>query len=87
MFQEWIDTHYKFDAERVLLSWPPNSLPPQGFHPEGPPEAKFRGGILVARAYIKESTYSWNMQSVYPQLAEETGYESRQTSKFKTTVL
>ena len=77
MFQEWIDTHYKFDAGRVLLSWPPHSLPPQGFHP----------GILVARAYIKESTYSWNMQSVYPQLAEETGYESRQTSKFKTTVL
>ena len=36
-------------------------LPPQGFRPE----AKSRGGTLVARAYIKESTYSTNMQSVY----------------------
>ena len=27
-------------------------------------KAKFRGGILVTRAYIKESTYSWNIQSV-----------------------
>ena len=38
-----------------------NSLPPQGFRPE----AKSRGGTLVARAYIKDSTYSSNMQSVY----------------------
>ena len=30
-------------------------LPPQGFR---------RGGTLVTRAYIKESTYSWNIQSV-----------------------
>ena len=37
------------------------SLPPQGFRPE----AKSRGGTLVARAYIKDSTYSTNMQSVY----------------------
>ena len=58
MFQGWIDTHYKFDTERVLLSWRPYSLPPQGFHPEGPPEVKLRGGILLARAYVKESTYS-----------------------------
>ena len=36
-------------------------LPPQGFRPE----AKSRGGTLVARAYIKDSTYSTNMQSVY----------------------
>ena len=35
-------------------------LPPQGFRPE----AKSRGGTLVARAYIKDSTYSSNMQSV-----------------------
>ena len=27
-------------------------------------KAKFRGGTLVTRAYIKESTYSWNIQSV-----------------------
>ena len=26
-------------------------------------KAKFRGGTLVTRAYIKESTYSWNVQS------------------------
>ena len=26
-------------------------------------KAKSRGGILVTRAYIKESTYSWNIQS------------------------
>ena len=37
------------------------SLPPQGFRPE----AKSRGGTLVSRAYIKDSTYSTNMQSVY----------------------
>ena len=37
------------------------SLPPQGFRPE----AKSRGGTLVARAYIKDSTYSTNMQSIY----------------------
>ena len=36
-------------------------LPPQGFRPE----AKSRGGTLVARTYIKDSTYSTNMQSVY----------------------
>ena len=36
-------------------------LPPQGFRPE----AKSRGGTLVARAYIKDSTYSTNIQSVY----------------------
>ena len=29
------------------------------------PEAKSRGGILVVRAYIKESNYSYNMQLVY----------------------
>ena len=38
-----------------------NLLPLQGFRPE----AKSRGGTLVARAYIKDSTYSTNMQSVY----------------------
>ena len=38
-----------------------NFLPPQGFRPQ----AKSRGGTLVARAYIKDSTYSTNMQSVY----------------------
>ena len=27
-------------------------------------KAKFRGGTLVTRVYIKESTYSWNIQSV-----------------------
>ena len=27
-------------------------------------KAKSRGGTLVTRAYIKESTYSWNIQSV-----------------------
>ena len=26
---------------------------------------KYRGGTLVTRAYIEESTYSWNIQSVY----------------------
>ena len=36
-------------------------LPPQGFCPE----AKSRGGTLVTRAYIKDSTYSSNIQSVY----------------------
>ena len=29
-----------------------------------PQKAKSRGGTLVTRAYIKESTYSWNIQSV-----------------------
>ena len=29
------------------------------------PEAKSRGGTLVTRAYIKDSTYSSNIQSVY----------------------
>ena len=38
-----------------------NLLPPQGFRPE----AKFRGGTLVTRAHIKDSTYSSNIQSVY----------------------
>ena len=28
-------------------------------------KAKSRGGTLVTRAYIKESTYSWNIQSVW----------------------
>ena len=28
-------------------------------------EGKSRGGTLVARTYIKDSTYSSNMQSVY----------------------
>ena len=37
-----------------------NLLPPQGFRPG----AKSRGGTLVARAYIEDSTYSSNMQSV-----------------------
>ena len=36
-------------------------LPPQGFRQE----ANSRGGTLVARTYIKDSTYSPNMQSVY----------------------
>ena len=36
-------------------------LPPQGFRPE----AKSRGGTLATRAYIKVSTYSSNIQSVY----------------------
>ena len=36
-------------------------LPPQGFRPE----AKSRGGTLVTRAYIKDSTYSSTLQSVY----------------------
>ena len=44
----------KFPQIKVLL-------PPQGFRPE----AKSRGGTLVARAYTKGSTYSTNMQSVY----------------------
>ena len=33
-------------------------LPPQGFRPE----AKSRGGTLVTRAYIKDSTHSSNIQ-------------------------
>ena len=41
-------------------------LPPQGFRPE----AKSRGGTLVARAYIKDSTYSTNMQSVYRKILD-----------------
>ena len=28
-------------------------------------KAKSRGGTLVSRAYLKESTYSWNIQSVW----------------------
>ena len=39
----------------------PVSLPPQGFRPE----AKSRGGTQVTRGYIKDSTYSSNIQSVY----------------------
>ena len=41
--------------------WKKLLLPPQGFRPE----AKSRGGTLVTRAYIKDSTYSSNIQSVY----------------------
>ena len=36
-------------------------LPPAGISPE----AKSRGGTLVTRAYITDSTYSSNIQSVY----------------------
>ena len=36
-------------------------LPPRGFRQE----AKSRGGTLVTRAYIKDSNYSSNIQSVY----------------------
>ena len=36
-------------------------FPPQEFRQE----AKSRGSTLVARTYIKDSTYSSNMQSVY----------------------
>ena len=36
-------------------------LTPEGFRPE----AKSRGGSLVTRAYIEDSTYSSNIQSVY----------------------
>ena len=49
----------------IFLRWEVNSilpkklLPPQGFRPE----AKSRGGTLVTRAYIKDSTYSSNIQS------------------------
>ena len=32
-------------------------------------KAKSRGGTPVTRAYIKESTYSWNIQSVYSKIA------------------
>ena len=46
---EKVDNHDKF------------LLPPQGFRPE----AKSQGGTLVTRAYIKDSTYSSNIQSVY----------------------
>ena len=35
-------------------------LPPQGFRLW----AKSRGGTLVTRAYVKDSTYSSNIQSV-----------------------
>ena len=41
--------------------WRSLLLPPQGFRQE----AKSRGGTQVARTYIKDSTYSSNMQSVY----------------------
>ena len=36
-------------------------IAPQGFRPQ----AKSREGTLVTRAYIKDSTYSSNIQSVY----------------------
>ena len=35
-------------------------IAPAGISPQ---KAKSRGGTLVTRAYIKESTYSWNIQS------------------------
>ena len=38
---------------------PPPPTPPRDFAQK----AKSRGGTLVTRAYIKESTYSWNIQS------------------------
>ena len=44
-------------------------LPPQGFRPE----AKSRGGTLVTRAYIKDSTYSSNIQSVYQKKSRFAG--------------
>ena len=50
--------------KKIWLNWGQKEymfLPPEGFRPE----AKSRGGTLVARAYIKDSTYSSNMQSVY----------------------
>ena len=45
----------------VILIVQHRLLPPEGFRPE----AKSRGGTLVTRAYIKDSTYSSNIQSVY----------------------
>ena len=70
----WVCTEGPKDKSKILTSWCSciagtsevcnrviALLPPQGFRPE----AKSRGGTLVARAYIKDSTYSTNMQSVY----------------------
>ena len=49
----------------LLISLKPpasSSLPPKGFCPKG--KIPRRHSRLVARAYIKESTLSWNIQSV-----------------------
>ena len=49
--------HFPFFSPEMLVQL----LPPQGFRLE----AKSRGGTLVTRAYIKDGTYSSNIQSVY----------------------
>ena len=49
------------DRIRGIVEFVKSLLSPQGFRPE----AKSRGGTLVTLAYIKESTYSSNIQSVY----------------------
>ena len=64
MFQNLASISRRLVTSPLLIIWSIlkyHLLPPQGFRPE----AKSRGGTLVACAYIKDSTYSTNMQSVY----------------------
>ena len=56
-YKNWLEEFKDVNDKRVL--W--DLVAPEGFRPE----AKSRGGTLVARAYIKDSIYSSNMQSVY----------------------
>ena len=60
----WIKNWYiqSVRYNSMLAIWKqPVFLSPQGFRQE----AKSRGGTLLTHAYIKDSTYSSNIQSVY----------------------
>ena len=63
--RKYIPTKYRlllYNASiKLLFTYCMLLLPPQGFRPE----AKSRGGTLVTRAHIKDSTYRSNIQSVY----------------------
>ena len=58
-------------------------LPPQGFRPE----AKSKGGTPVTRAYIKESTYTWNIQSVYQKKSRCAWTGAARNQQVMTTFL
>ena len=51
---------YKLNINKLLINLRINHCPRRDFAQK----AKSRGGTLVTRTYIKESTYSWNIQSV-----------------------
>ena len=65
-------THSIISPFLISLKPPANSsVPPKGFCPEG--KIPRRHSRLVACAYIKESTLSWNIQSVYQRKTRFVG--------------